>query len=317
MNIEQYISQLLYRFQCVTVPGFGAFLTEIQSAQWHELSNGFYPPKKVISFNPHLKSNDGLLANHIAQCEKMSYENALVAIEATVFTWKSALEFNTKIILKNIGELQLNNEGAVVFIAFDQFNYLTSSFGLSSFVAPVINRAVVKTITEEEIIEIEAEEALTLVPLLQPKATPPYLKYAAVLILGLSVAGSIGYKLFQDKIASDTLLVETAVQKQVQNKIQEATFFIEIPLPSVEANISEDKMPYHVVAGAFRQEENAENIFQKLTAEGYQAKRLPQNNHGFYPVIYGSFPSYTAAQKAKLAIQKKDNPNAWLLIEEL
>ena len=74
MNIESYIAQLLYRYQCVTVPGFGAFLTEIQSAQLIESSHSFFPPKKVISFNAHLKNNDGLLANHIAQAEKTSYE---------------------------------------------------------------------------------------------------------------------------------------------------------------------------------------------------------------------------------------------------
>ena len=46
MKIEPYIAQLLYRYQCVTVPGFGAFLTEIQSAQLIESSNSFFPPKK-------------------------------------------------------------------------------------------------------------------------------------------------------------------------------------------------------------------------------------------------------------------------------
>ena len=40
MNLEYHISQLLYRYQCVTIPGFGAFLTDYQSAQWHEPSNG-------------------------------------------------------------------------------------------------------------------------------------------------------------------------------------------------------------------------------------------------------------------------------------
>ena len=58
MKIEDSISQLLYRYQCVTVPGFGAFLTEFQSAQLHENSNTFYPPKKLISFNPYLKNYD-------------------------------------------------------------------------------------------------------------------------------------------------------------------------------------------------------------------------------------------------------------------
>ncbi|WP_459640758.1 HU domain-containing protein [Flavobacterium sp. CGRL2] len=46
MKIEVYISQLLYRYQCVTVPGFGAFLTEIHSAQLNESTNSFFPPKK-------------------------------------------------------------------------------------------------------------------------------------------------------------------------------------------------------------------------------------------------------------------------------
>ena len=41
MKIEQYISQLLYRYQCVTVPGFGAFLTEFQSAQLDKTNVSF------------------------------------------------------------------------------------------------------------------------------------------------------------------------------------------------------------------------------------------------------------------------------------
>ena len=69
MKIENYISQLLYRYQCVTIPNFGAFLTEIQSAKINEETNSFYPPTKLVSFNSYLKNNDGLLANQIAQTE--------------------------------------------------------------------------------------------------------------------------------------------------------------------------------------------------------------------------------------------------------
>ena len=92
MNIEPYIAQLLYRYPCVTVPGFGAFLTEIQSAQLIESSNSFFPPKKMISFNAYLKNNDGLLANHIAQVEKTSYEYAVSAIQYEVHNWKKSLQ---------------------------------------------------------------------------------------------------------------------------------------------------------------------------------------------------------------------------------
>ena len=311
MNLELYISQLLYRYQCVTIPGFGAFLTEIQSAQWNENTNGFYPPKKLISFNSFLKNNDGLLANHISQNEKSTYETAVASIEIEVTKWKNALQFENTIALKNIGELSLNSEKNIVFSPYEQPNYLSNSFGLSSIIAPSIKREVLQhvfeTVEEDEVIQLIAEK----------NSGRTYLKYAAIIVLSLSFTGIMGIKLYQDKVAEDTLIVEKAVQQQVQNKIQEATFFIESPLPSVTLTVKEEKMPYHVVAGSFRLEENAERIYQKLSNEGFKARRLAPNNHGLFPVLYGSYPTFEEAQKARVEIQKTQNPDAWLLIEEL
>ena len=123
MNIANHISQLLYRFQCVTVPGFGAFLAENISANIHESNQTFYPPKKVISFNSNLKNNDGLLANHIAQIEKSSYDAAVAAIESEVVIWNSIMQVNEKFVLKNIGELHLNSEKNIVFTPIESVNY--------------------------------------------------------------------------------------------------------------------------------------------------------------------------------------------------
>lgn len=317
MKIEQYISQLLYRHQCVTVPGFGAFLTEIQSAHMHEKTNSFYPPKKLISFNSHLKNNDGLLANHISTIEKTSYENAVASIESEVVIWKSILQVNEKFSLKNIGELSLNSEKNIVFTPSESINYLTESFGLNSFVSPLIKREVVANLEQkmEEVVVSKESEPISFIP--EETRRRPYLKYAAVFVLALSVAGSIGYKLYQDRIAEETLLVEKAVQKQVQNKIQEATFFIENPIPSVTLTVKEEKLSYHVVAGAFRNEENAEKIYDELIEVGFKARRIAPNKHGLFPVLYGSYATYSEAQQAMQDIHKSVNPDAWLLIKEL
>ena len=317
MKIEQYISQLLYRHQCVTVPGFGAFLTEIQSAHMHEKTNSFYPPKKLISFNSHLKNNDGLLANHISKVEKTSYENAVASIESEVVIWKSILQVNEKFSLKNIGELSLNSEKNIVFTPSENINYLTESFGLNSFVSPLIKREVAANLEQkmEEVVVSKKSEPIPFIP--EETRSRPYLKYAAVLLLALSLAGSIGYKLYQDRIAEETLLVEKAVQKQVQNKIQEATFFIENPIPSVTLTVKEEKLSYHVVAGAFRNEENAEKIYDELIEVGFKARRLAPNKHGLFPVLYGSYATYAEAQQAMRDIHKSVNPDAWLLIKEL
>ncbi|WP_348812080.1 SPOR domain-containing protein [Flavobacterium maritimum] len=312
MKIELYIAQLLYRYQCVTVPGFGAFLTEIQSAQLIESSNSFFPPKKMISFNAYLKNNDGLLANHIAQSEKTSYEYAVSAIQFEVFSWKKALQENGRFSIKNVGDLCLNDDNNLIFTPFDQTNYLTNSFGLAPFVSPVVKREifekVVETIEEKEPIVLQPEETRT---------SSPYLKYAAIFVLGLGLTGSIAYPIYQNQIVNQTVLVETAVQKQVQSKIQEATFFIESPLPAVTLSVKDGKMPYHIMAGAFRKEENAQKIFEKLTSKGFKAKRLAPNKHGLFPVLYGSYATYAEAEKAKSEIQETENEEAWILIESL
>jgi len=72
-----------------------------------------------------------------------------------------------------------------------------------------------------------------------------------------------------------------------------------------------------VVAGAFRLESNAEHAYQALIKLGFKAKRLPANNHGLFPVLYGSYSSYGEAREAMKSIQKLDNKDAWLLIQEL
>ncbi|MBP6041111.1 MAG: SPOR domain-containing protein [Flavobacterium sp.] len=311
MKIENYIAQLLYRYQCVTVPGFGAFLTEIQSAQLEESSHSFFPPKKLISFNSYLKNNDGLLANHIAQTEKTSYEYAVSAIQYEVFSWKKTLQETGVFAIKNVGEFCLNADRNLIFTPYDQTNYLSSSFGLSPFVSPLVKRAVF----EQQLESLEETGTIQLVP--EQKNKYSLLKYAAVFVLGLGLTATVGYPIYQNEIETQKIIVETAVQRQVQNKIQEATFFIESPIPAVTLTVKEGKLPYHIMAGAFRDEANAQRIFEDLSEKGYKAKRIERNKHGLYPVLYGSFTTYAEAEKLKNEIRAKENPEAWILIESL
>jgi hypothetical protein len=314
MKIEQYISQLLYRYQCVTVPGFGAFLTEFQSAQLDENAHSFYPPKKLISFNPFLKNNDGLLANHLAQAEKIAYEVAVNAIQNEVSNWKTKIQEFGHFSVKNIGEFTLNAEKNIVFVPADQINYLKESFGLSSFVSPSVKREVYKEIVET----LEEKAPIAFTP--EKRRSYKALKYAAIIAVSLGLTGALGYKLYDNyltQIEQQTLVVQSNVQKKINQKIQEATFFIENPLPAVTLTVPSEKMPYHVVAGAFRLESNAANAYESLLKLGFKAKRLPANKHGLFPVLYGSYASYSEAREAMKSIQKLDNKDAWMLIEEL
>jgi hypothetical protein len=311
MKIEQYISQLLYRYQCVTVPGFGAFLTEFQSAQLDENSHSFYPPKKMVSFNPFIKNNDGLLANHLAEAEKISYEIAVNIIQNEVSHWKTKIQEFGSFSVKNVGDFSLNSEKNIVFVPLDQINYLTASFGLSSFVSPLVKREVYK----KEVQQLEEKTPIIFTP--EKKKNYSVLKYAAVFLLAAGITGTFGYKYYENQIAQETLIVETNVQKKVNQKIQEATFYISNPLPEVTLTVATEKLPYCVVAGAFRIESNAEAQYERLLKLGFKkAKRLAPNKHGLFPVLYGSYSTYPEAHQAMKDIQKLDNKDAWLLIEQ-
>lgn len=313
MQIEKHISDLLYRYQCVTVPGFGAFLTETVSAHVTGSASSFFPPKKVVSFNANVKNNDGLLANHVALQEKMSYELAVIKIGDVVNEWTYMLQNRNRVVLKNIGEISVNNEMNWVFEPANTINYLTDSFGLTPFVSPEITREVLK----QEVEALEEKAPIIFTP--ERKKDYSYLKYAAIFVVMLG-AGGFGYKTYYDQqIETKTLAVQKKVQEKVQQQIQEATFVISAPVEAVELSVAapvEEKMPYHLVAGAYRSEENANKAISELKAAGFEnAKMLPMNKHNLYPVVYGSFKNLNEAQTERKNIQKSHNAEAWLLIE--
>lgn len=319
MNVANHISQLLYRFQCVTVPGFGAFLAETIPAKINENNQNFYPPKKVISFNSYLKNNDGLLANHISVSEKITYEQAVLAIENEIYIWKNELETHRFLSIRNIGDIKLNEENNFVFSPSTHLNYLTSSFGLSTFVSPTIKREVLVQVFETEKTTVDV---LKFEPKFEETDEEPrrylnkYLKYAAVFIISLGVS-AMGYKSYisQEELA-ETLLVQADVQKEINNKIQEATFFISNPeAPTTEIETPKT-LPFHIMAGAFRNEKNAARTLENLIAKGFNARILERNANGLIPVVYGSFPTYTEAQYNMTQIQESENKEAWLLIQD-
>ena len=326
MKLEQHIAELLYRYQCVAVPSFGAFLTENISAQLIESSNSFYPPKKLILFNANLKTNDGLLAKQVANSQKCSYEKAIELIDFAVENWKNELKSDNFLMLKNIGSLSMNADNNLVFKPVDNFNFLTSSFGLTNFVSPTVKRVVQesKNVFEPDFANIESKNTSQTIfekEVVEEKKPKRYngLKYAAVFVVGCGIASPVFLNLYKEKVAINNLIVQAKVQKQVQNKIQEATFFIsnnEIPeVATVLKN--EAKLNYHVVAGAFKIEANADKICKNLIAKGYNAKKIEQNISGLFPVIYNSYETYAEARIAMNAIQKTDNVDAWVLIQQL
>jgi nucleoid DNA-binding protein len=103
MQLDAYIQELLYRYECVILPGFGAFLSQYSPAKIETQSGTFVPPSKQIIFNAQLQSNDGLLANHIAQVDESSYQEALQKIRKYTRFLYHELEAGKKVSIAQVG----------------------------------------------------------------------------------------------------------------------------------------------------------------------------------------------------------------------
>lgn len=132
MQITTYINDLLYRYECVIIPGFGALLTQYHSARIDSETHILYPPSKTLSFNRQLQTNDGLLANYIASVEKCSYESSLQKLRNYTKKLSIQLTEGATVSLSNIGDFHLNDENSVQFLPSSNQNFNTTSFGLSS-----------------------------------------------------------------------------------------------------------------------------------------------------------------------------------------
>ena len=311
MQLCQYISDLLYRYECVTLPNFGAFLSHPVSAKINEATNDFYPPQKRLSFNAQLQSNDGLLATYISDVENIPYESATSKIETHVSQLKSSLEKGETIQFKNIGELTASKEGKVIFSPSDTLNYLTESFGLAAFVSPSIERQAHQAIVEK----LEATGAIALSP--KQSKSNQYMKYAAIAVLALGLSGSIGSNLYLTQIERQNNLAIDSATATLDNKIQEATFVIENPLPAVMVNLKKQSGDFYVVAGAFRIEANCNKKLNQLKALGYNARKIGMNRYGLHQVAYESFETRKEAEKALFKIRKAQDRAAWMLIKNI
>ena len=297
MQLSNYISNLLFDHDCVTVPGFGSFLGNYKSAQYDFKEQKFHPPSKQISFNSQIKDNDGLLAKNISKELDLPYDQAVKKIHQEVLTWTKKITTET-IVLKNIGELYLSTEDKITFIPSNELNHLKESFGLS----PIF------------VTELEGKKTL------QSKKSPiysntekkksNYFTQAAIwacLIIGVSSIYING----KNDLIEQELAYEQEFRKQTKEKVQKAVFNLG-SLPSLTVNVKMKEKKYFIIAGAFRIPQNAQNLMLNLKKKGYEASRLGLNDKGLSPVAFTSFSNRNDAVTELRVIQQKENKDAWI-----
>jgi hypothetical protein len=309
MQLSQYISELLYRYECIVVPGLGAFLTHKVSAEIDEQAQVFSPPKKRLSFNEQLQQNDGILTNHIATSEKVSYENALAKIAKQVAEIQHRLKQNQTVSLKYVGDLSRHKIGALEFEPSYHLNYMTAAFGLSQFVSPEVKRDLP--------LRVVGAKEKTLILASRKRLTNAVIKYAAVAVILFGLGGFMVSNAYIQHIEKENIVAQEKAHIDLDNQIQEATFLVNTPLPAITIDIEKSSGNYHIVAGAFRVKANSERKLRQLKRLGFNARLIGQNRFGLHQVVFESYKERRAAERALYNIKRTQDPASWLLIKSV
>tara|TARA_B100000401_G_scaffold438135_1_gene385571 strand:+ start:921 stop:2063 length:1143 start_codon:yes stop_codon:yes gene_type:complete len=134
ISLDKIIFNLLLHHDCVIIPSFGGFVSQNEKAKIDYDKGEITPPRKVIIFNNKLLKSDGLLINHFAQQNKLSYQESFDQIRNQINSWKSQLDSGNRIELNKIGTLHIDKSNKIRFIQDDFSNLLASSYGLSTFI---------------------------------------------------------------------------------------------------------------------------------------------------------------------------------------
>jgi len=350
-DLDKYISDLLFEYDCVIVPQLGGFVTNYRPAQIDKDRGIAHPPKKDIGFNRNLTRSDGLLEQAFAQSNSISIQEASSLVKQEVEGYWEKLNSGNKIRFKKIGVLFFDGDQKLHFEPSGDVNYLKSSFGLETFTLPepVFQPAEEKAEKETKVIPFEpAEETVEIEETLPAKSRSIYWVAAASILPFIAMSVYFGIKT-DFKSPTETSFAELVpgfkfkkvkaeykARRPDENPISadeviafpaDSVFpysFIESKIDStgVWVDLRKEKSlvvtekaygPYHIITGCFSYKKNAEKYVNRLQAKGYDASILDFHKNLHRVRISSHADRQDALQNLKKIRTQEGFPKAWLL----
>ena len=292
MKFNNHIYPLLKEYNCVVIPNFGSFVCRNISAKFSENHTQLLPPNKEIVFNKNLKENDGVLIKTISDLRNISYSESEKKINSWVKKINEKINSGKSISFQNIGLLRKVDKN-FIFEPNRNSIFLKSSYGLSAVDSLEVNSTKV----------------------IKPSFNNSMLKYAAILILFVSFS-AISINSYFNSVRSFNENSYSIASKEINKKIQRATFNISPAVPLVTLPIEKKYGNFHIIAGSFRFEENSLKMIELLQKKGFmEARKVGVNQYGLIQIAYNSYDSVEQARAALDLLRDSQDENAWLLIK--
>jgi nucleoid DNA-binding protein len=349
-TISIYISELLYRNECVIIPRFGGFVARHVPARIAEDGSLISPPAKSLLFNRNLQNNDGLLVNFIMEKESIGYEEANTKCRSFAEACEQQLFSGYRLELKELGIFFTDTEKNIQFEPQTDVNHLIEAFGLFP-----VNATALPSEQTEKIIELKDRKA----PATERSNRQKYIRIAAIAITVPLIAIGVIASLSNTKMGhSFSAAMGLAKEKTYEAKkysghnyhfskspaadvLTDANGYAGIRftpdngnyiIVNVSDTVSADKTAvkkttyhyykkntiangkYKIVVGCFSLEENAIRLINTLHDRKINATLAGQNKNGLHVVSAGA--SNNMEEARQLLQQVRQNyPSAWLMSE--
>lgn len=135
-TLSLYIERLLLHHDCVVVPHFGAFVVRESAATHSDHENLFFPPSRIVRFNPQLIQDDNLLVDAVRQEQQCSVADAKRAIQGMVLNLRSQLLADGQVDFGTIGVFTQDEDGELAFSSCQAGVTSPRYYGLDAFTMP-------------------------------------------------------------------------------------------------------------------------------------------------------------------------------------
>jgi hypothetical protein len=303
----QHIEKLLAQYDYVVVPNLGGFVVQMQSAQL--LPDRITPPLATIAFNPLMHHADGLLAIEIARSEKISYRKAVEYIEKELENIKSKLDSTGTIPFGNLGVINQDETGNLIFTPYPKADFLPQNFQLSDLF-----------VSTKELRSVENKKKITIT---MPSGSIFKYAAAAMIVFGLfAIAPKVSDTQHTNNAGLVTISFETnqkvslpakAITKKPEVETGDTTETIET-VKTIDKKDTVTITNFHVIVASLATQESAERLCKELASNEFpNAQVLPPAKT--YRVAIQSFSNRDEAIQYMEKLRKTDSrfESAWVL----
>lgn len=278
IDLGAVIATLLYENNTVSIPGLGAFIKTSTNAEVDAVQGRARPERSLVTFDPDLPIDDGLLIAHIKDTYSLSYLEAKQTVSRYVEEVKSALRRKETVLIPDVGRLYNDYSEETRFMAAEN-NFNLDTFGLPEVsIQPLTPRTTESVAVDPEIMAEPREQWIGK-------------NWPVLLLLFVLLSVLLGFLYFYPKylqekkqdptanLPSDRLNVKPPNQDKetidllqtgpAQREQAEADY--DDPPADEEISQPVDERATCVIAiGIFREKANVDKLVQELMQAGYE-----------------------------------------------